>query len=324
MTRMGNLAENLIRYRVIVILAATLLIAAQLVPGFFSLRSLSLGLDRGSSLGLLAIGMTVLLIARQIDLSVGSIFGLTGIVAILLQPHLGVWPAAIAGVLAGAVLGAVNGILTVVFKVNSLVATLATMLAFQAISHWLTESQPAPGGDFMLAIALSHIYLDIFTLRSFLFICLILLLHAWLSWTPTGRNLFAVGSNAAAAEAAGISPNRTIFLTFVFAGLLCGLAGVLQSLTTNTGSPMFGSELLVTVIAAVVVGGTRIEGGKGTALGTLGGVLTITSLTIAMEFKSIPGYFQQVVIGSILILLVALDRTLRKSERSLGAAAPES
>lgn len=319
MDRVGNMLESMVRYRVVVILGATLVIAALMVPGFFSLGTLSLALDRGSSIGLLAIGMTVLLIARQIDLSVGSMFGLTGIVAILLQPHLGVWPAAIVGILSGAALGAINGILTVVFRVNSLVATLATMLAFRAIAHWLTESQPAPGGDFMLSIALSNIYFEIFTLRSFLFVSLILLLHAWLSWTAAGRNLFAVGSNAEAAEAAGISPNRTIFLAFVFAGLLAGLAGVLQSLTTNTGSPMFGSEVLVMVIAAVVVGGTRIEGGKGSALGTLGGVLTIASLTTAMEFQSIPAYFQQVVTGSILILLVVLDRTVRKSGRSHGA-----
>lgn len=318
----ANMIDGLVRYRVIAILGATLLIAALTVPGFFSLRTLALGLDRGSSLGLLAIGMTVLLIARQIDLSVGSIFGLTGIIAILLQPHLGVWPAAIVGVLSGAALGAINGVLTVVFKVNSLVATLATMLAFRAIAHWLTESQPAPGSDFMLSIALSNIYFQIFTLRSFLFVSLILLLHAWLSWTASGRNLFAVGSNAEAAEAAGISPNWTIFLGFVFSGLLCGLAGVLQSLTTNTGSPMFGSELLVIVIAAVVVGGTRIEGGKGSALGTLGGVLTIAALTTAMEFESVPAYFQQVVTGGILILLVVLDRTVRTSGRSHGAMAP--
>ena len=89
-----------------------------------------------------------------------------------------------------------------------------------------------------------------------------------------------------------------------------GVAGVLQSLVTNTGSPVFGSELTVMVIAAVVVGGTRLEGGRGSALGTLGGVLTIGSLTVAMEFQSVPAYIQQVVSGCILILLVVLDRTV--------------
>jgi ribose/xylose/arabinose/galactoside ABC-type transport system permease subunit len=308
--------ERIIRYRVVVILLATLIVAALFVPGFLRISTLSLGLDRGASIGLIAIGMTVLLIARQIDLSVGSIFGLCGIVAVMLQPTLGVWPAAAIGVLAGAALGTINGILTVVFRINSLVATLATMLAFRAIAHWLTESQPVPGKDIMLSITMSNVYLEIFTVRSLLFVGLIVLLHAWLTWTVAGRNLFAVGSNPDAAIASGISPNRTVLLSFVFAGVLAGMAGVLQSLTTNTGSPMYGSEILVVIIAAVVVGGTRIEGGKGSALGTLGGVLTITALTTAMEFQSVPAYVQQIVTGSILILLVVLDRTIRPGPRS--------
>jgi ribose/xylose/arabinose/galactoside ABC-type transport system permease subunit len=313
--------EHLVRYRVVIILAATLIVAALVVPGFLRLSTLALGLDRGASIGLIAIGMTVLLIARQIDLSVGSIFGLCGIIAVMLQPSLGVWPAAGVGVLAGAVLGTINGVLTVVFRINSLVATLATMLAFRAIAHWLTESQPVPGADIMLSITLSKVYLEIFTLRALMFVGLILCLHAWLTWTVAGRNLFAVGSNPEAASASGISPDRTVFLSFILAGVLAGMAGVLQSLTTNTGSPMFGSEILVVIIAAVVVGGTRIEGGKGSALGTLGGVLTITALTTAMEFQSIPAYVQQVVMGSILILLVVLDRTIRHGPKPHAATA---
>ncbi|MCU0906521.1 MAG: ABC transporter permease [Rhodobacteraceae bacterium] len=314
--------ERLIRHRVLIILSVTLLVAALVVPGFLRWNTLALGLDRGASIGLIAIGVTVLLIARQIDLSVGSIFGLCGIIAVMLQPALGVWPAAAAGVLAGAALGAINGLLTVVFRINALVATLATMLAFRAIAHWLTQSQPVPGSDIMLSITLSTVFLDVFTLRSLLFLGLIVGLHAWLTLTVAGRNLFAVGSNPDAATASGISPDRTVLLAFIFAGGLAGMAGVLQSLITNTGSPMFGSEILVVVIAAVVVGGTRIEGGKGSALGTLGGVLTITALTTAMEFRSVPAYVQQVVMGSILILLVVLDRTIRPGTTARAAPVP--
>ena len=311
---------RLVRYRVAVILGLTLLVASLTVPGFLSVTTLSLGLDRSAAIDIIAIGMTVLLIARQIDLSVGSTFALAGITAVMLQPAIGIWPAALAGVLAGAAAGAFNGLLSVVFKVNALVATLATMLIFRSVAHWLTDSQPVPGTDIMLSLALSKIYFEIFTLRSALFVGSILLLHFWLTRTVAGRNLFAVGSNADAAEASGIAPGRTVFLAFVFAGTLAGVAGVLQSLTTNTGSPVFGAELIVTVIAAVVVGGTRIEGGRGSALGTLGGVLTIAALTTAMEFQSVPAYIQQVVAGLILILLVVLDRTVRPGPRTHAAA----
>lgn len=313
--------SQIARYRVALILGLTLVVASVLVPGFFSLTTLGLGLDRSSTIGIIAIGLTVLLIAGQIDLSGGAVFALAGIVSIQLQPSLGLWPAAFVGVLTGAAAGMLNGILSVGFKVNSLVATLATMLIFRSIAHWITASQPVSGTDIMFSLALAKIYFDIFTVRSALFLAAILLLHFWLTRTVSGRNLFAVGSNAVAAEASGISAGKMVFLGFVFASTLAGVAGVLQSLATNTGSPMFGSELTVSVIAAVVVGGTRLEGGRGSALGTLGGVLTIASLTTAMEFQSVPAYVQQVVAGLILILLVVLDRTVRTTARANTRAA---
>ncbi|MFE0018225.1 ABC transporter permease [Mesorhizobium sp. NPDC059054] len=306
------------RYRVLVIFGLTLLVSALVVPGYLSASTLGLGLDRAATIGLIAIGLTVLLIAGQIDLSGGAVFALAGIISVMLQREIGILPAALVGVLVGVVAGAINGALIVGLKVNSLVLTLATMLIFRSLAHWITNSQPVTGTDIMLSLALAEIYLEIFTIRSALFITLIVLLHIWLTRTIPGRNVFAVGSNPAAAKESGIASDRMVFLGFVFAGTLAGLAGVLQSLITNTGSPVFGSELTVAVIAAVVVGGTRLEGGRGSALGTLGGVLTIGSMTIAMEFQSIPAYVQQVVSGLILILLVVLDRTVISKGRAPG------
>lgn len=306
------------QYRVLIILGLTLAISALVVPGYLAPSTLSLGLDRAATIGLIAIGLTVLLIAGQIDLSGGAVFALAGIASVILQREIGILPAAIVGILVGAFAGAVNGALVVRLKVNSLVLTLATMLIFRSLAHWITNSQPVSGTNIMLSLALAKIYLEIFTIRSALFIVLIVLLHFWLTRTIPGRNVFAVGSNPAAAKESGIASDRIVFLGFVFAGTLAGLAGVLQSLVTNTGSPVFGSELTVAVIAAVVVGGTRLEGGRGSALGTLGGVLTIGSLTIAMEFQSIPTYVQQVVSGLILILLVVLDRAVTTKGRAQG------
>lgn len=306
------------RYRVLVIFGLTLLVSALVVPGYLSASTLGLGLDRAATIGLIAIGLTVLLIAGQIDLSGGAVFALAGIISVMLQREIGILPAALVGVLVGVVAGAINGALIVGLKVNSLVLTLATMLIFRSLAHWITNSQPVTGTDIMLSLALAEIYLEIFTIRSALFITLIVVLHIWLTRTIPGRNVFAVGSNPAAAKESGIASDRMVFLGFVFAGTLAGLAGVLQSLITNTGSPVFGSELTVAVIAAVVVGGTRLEGGRGSALGTLGGVLTIGSMTIAMEFQSIPAYVQQVVSGLILILLVVLDRTVITKGRAPG------
>lgn len=308
----------ILRYRVAIILGLTLAVSAVIVPGYLSTTTLSLGLDRASSIGLIAIGLTVLLIAGQIDLSSGAVFALSGIISVILQPSIGIGPAAIAGVLTGMACGAINGLLVVGLRVNALVLTLATMLIFRALAHWITDSQPVSGTDIMVSLAFSQIYLEVFTVRSALFVLLIVLLHLWLTRTIPGRNVFAVGSNRVAADESGIVSGRIIFFGFVFAGALAGIAGVLQSLITNTGSPVFGSELTVAVIAAVVVGGTRLEGGRGSALGSLGGVMTIGALTVAMEFQSVPAYVQQVVSGLILILLVVFDRTVTTRRPSAG------
>lgn len=299
---------GLVRYRVIVILIATLALSASFVPGFFEGRTLSLGIDRVATMGLLAIGLTVVLIAGQLDLSGGAILALSGIAAIGLQPALGQIPAAIVGVLVGTLAGVINGALVVVLKINSLVATLASMLFFRAVCHLITESRPISGIDPFFGIPLTQPIAGTVSARVVLFLVLIVLLHVWLTRAVSGRNLFAVGSNPASASASGVRANLYLFGAFVFAGTMAGVAGVTFSVASNTGSPMFGDTIVLTAIAAVVIGGTRLEGGVGSALGTLGGLLTLAALTTAMEYQSIPAYVQDIVTGVILILLILLDR----------------
>lgn len=305
---MSGILGQAARHRVLAILVATLLAGVLLVPGFASPITAGLALDRAASIGLLAIGLTVLLAAGQIDLSGGAVFALSGIVAVALQPALGIGPAAVAGVAAGLIAGLINGVIVVGLGINSLVATLATLLAFRALGHWITESQPLSGTDIMFSLEISHVYLGLLTIRAALFLVLVLALHLWLTRTVAGRHVLALGSSPAAATASGLRAGRMTVAMFAFAGLLAGFAGVLQSLSVNTGSPVFGAELTILALTAVVVGGTRLEGGRASGLGTLGGVLTLAALTTAMEFQSVPAYVQEIVTGAILLVLVVLDR----------------
>lgn len=307
---------GLVRYRVVAILVATLMVSMLLVPGFFEGRTISLGLDRVATMGLLAIGLTVVLIAGQLDLSGGAIMALSGIAAIGLQEQYGQLLAAAIGLLVGLVLGAFNAVLVVVLRINSLVATLASMLLFRAICHLLTDSRPMSGIDPFFGIPLTQPVLLGLSTRVLLFFVLIIALHVWLTRTVAGRNMFAVGSNAAAASASGVRSQKYLFGAFVFAGFMAGLAGVLFSVASNTGSPVFGDTIVLTAIAAVVIGGTRLEGGVGSALGTLGGLLTLAALTTAMEYQSIPSYIQDIVTGVILLLLILLDR-LTQNQQSI-------
>lgn len=304
----GTLLASLVRFRVVIILIATLAIAASFVPSFFDTRTLSLGLDRAATMGILAVGVTVVLLLGQLDLSVGGILALSGIAAVGLQPALGQGLAALVGVGLGIACGVINGVLVAVMRINSLVATLATMIFFRAACHLITDSRPISGLDPYFGIMFTRPLGGIISLRALIFIVAILLLHVFLTRTVRGREILAVGSNADSATASGIRANRVIFGAFVFSGLTAGVGGVIFSLASNTGSPVFGETIVLTTIAAVVIGGTRLEGGVGTAMGSFGGVLTLAALTTAMEYQGVPSYIQDIITGVILLVLILLDR----------------
>lgn len=304
----GPIFLGLVQYRVIIILLATLVVASSLVPDFLGFRSLSLSLDRVATMGIIAVGLTVVLIAGQLDLSVGSILALSGIAAIGLQPQFGQLGAALIGCLVGLLAGVVNAFIVVALKVNSLVATLATMLMFRALSHTITSSRPVSGEDPLFGLVVTRALGGTFSLRTLIFFAAVVMLGIWLSRTVSGRNLYAVGSNPSSATASGIRSSAYLFGAFVFSGTMAGVAGVIQSLAVNTGSPVFGETIALTAIAMVVIGGTRLEGGRGSAWGTFGGLLVLAALTTAMEYQSVPSYIQDIVTGVILLLLILLDR----------------
>jgi len=316
MEQLSRIGVALLRGRLWVILSITLLCGSLLVPGFFSLRTLAFSLDRASTIGIVAVGMTAVLIAGQIDLSSGSLVALCGIVTIGLQPMIGPWLALFLAILTGGLIGLLNGTLTIVFGIDSMIATLATMLGISSVAFLVTGSLPVSGTDPLFGVLLTGDLVGMFTTRAAIFLLLVVLLQIWLTRLPSGRNLFAVGSDIVAARDSGIAATRVLMGTFIFIGLCAGLSGALFSLQVNTGSPVFGVTVLLSSITAVVMGGTTLEGGKGSALGTLGGVITVTALTTASEYASVPAYIQGIIIGTILIVLIVLDRTIGRSLRS--------
>src|SRR5699024_9552590 len=209
----------------------------------------------------------------------------------------------------------VNGFLVVVLRVNSLVATLATMLFFRAMAHTLPDSRPVSGIDPLFGVAVSRPIEGTFSLRALIFVTAIAAPSIWLTRSVAGRNLYAVGTNSAGATASGIRAKLYLFGVFVFCGLTAGIGGVIQSVNVNTGSPGLGETIMLTAIAAVVIGGTRLEGGRGSAWGTLGGILVLATLTTAMEYQSIPAYVQDIVTGAILLLLILLDSVVSSKLR---------
>lgn len=313
------LAILLLRYRLVIILGATLILGGLFIPGYLSFSTLALSLDRGTTMGIIAVGMTAILISARIDLSSGSILAASGIVMVMLQPVIGAWPAVAVGIGVGGAFGLLNGLIVVRLGINAMIATLASMLAIRSIAHLITGSLPVNGQDWAFGAALTGDLVGGFSSRVVIFLVLVAALHIWLTYIPAGRGLYAVGSNESAARENGINVDTYILGAFVFAGLCAGLSGVLLSLNVNTGSPVFGVHVLIQAIMAVVMGGTRLEGGRGSALGTLGGVVTVSALTTALEYASVASHIQQIVMGLILITLIVMDHlaSMSRSRRLL-------
>jgi ribose transport system permease protein len=185
--------------------------------------------------------------------------------------------------------------------------------------------------DPLFGLPLTGDLLAVFTPRSALFLGAAVLMFVWLRFTPSGRKLYAVGSNPAAATSAGIRSNGYLVATFLVSGFFAGAAGVLQSLSTATGSPVAGAVMLIPAITAVFIGGTRLEGGRGSSLATVGGVVALGALTMMLEFNGVPAYTQAIYTGLILIALITLDRlvsddaphTSRPRRRGLAAPTPK-
>jgi ribose transport system permease protein len=316
-----------VQYRLLVMLLAVAIFGGTSVDDFLTIDTLQSVIDRATVVGFLALGLTPVLIAGQIDLSIGSMMSMAGITTIFLQPFMGNLPAAGVGVLVGVLIGAINAVMVVFFKINSLVATLATLLIFASLALLVTGSYPLSSEDPIFGLPLTADFLVILTPRSAIFLTAAVLMFVWLKLTPTGRNLFAVGSDASAATSCGINANGYIAASFVLSGFFAGVAGMMQSLSTAAGSPVAGAVMLIPAITAVVIGGTRLEGGRGSSLATLGGVLALGALTTALEYNGVPSYTQAIYTGLLLILLISLDRivsgnsgTTSRAQRSVRVA----
>lgn len=315
----GLLARHLREASVAIAYVILLALLAATHPGFFHGRSGERQSEffavcvNAAPVLIAAVGMTMIIIARQIDISIGSQFAVCAILAGLMAQA--GWPIpvmAAATVLCGAILGAINGALVAGLGLPSIVVTLATLEIYRESLRWarqgrFVENLPAnfqwfgwsqrAGQWVLIATALS-----------------IFITFAWgLRWLNAGRAVYAVGSDEEAARLAGIRPRRMIFALFVLMGALTGLASLLNAVRSPDVDPNVGMGWELTVIAAVVVGGAAISGGRGTLPGTLIGVALLSTLGPALGFFNVPSEWEKAIQGAIILLAVASDGAYRRS-----------
>lgn len=289
------------------------IVVATIVLSFMNSTFLNYGNMHSLLLGasfeaLMVIGMTLLLITGEFDLSIGSIAGFSGvIVGITLDADFPVFVAVLAGILAGALIGLVNGLLVAKVGINSMIATLGTQMIFRGLIYIMTQGVGKPSfpaeyniiGRFMV---FGKVQLPI--VISIVFIIIFAILFAKSAWF---RQFYFIGGNAEAAKYSGIKVSKLKVFSFVFMGLMAGISGVLLAARMGGAIPTQGAGMEMNVIAAAVIGGASTTGGKGTIFGSYLGVLIMALVVNAFNILGVDVYWQQTITGLILLAAVLGD-----------------
>lgn len=311
---MSKVVRQLLPFATLAILVAAL---SALEPDTFLTTENFLNvLSRSSVNGIIAMGMTAVIISGGIDLSVGSMLALAGMVGAGVMLKVG-GPTAgagacflgtVVGIGAGLLCGLLNGTLITKLKLPPFIVTLGTMSAFRGASYIINNSKmfDVPmytflGQSTLLGVPVSVVILAVVVLLGFFV----------LRYTPLGRYTYAIGSNRQAAFHAGVNVDRNLIAIYSMMGAFVGLAAMIQTSRTISAQPTAGISLELDIIAAVVIGGASLAGGRGTIVGTIVGTLLISFLRNGCTLLGISTNIQLVVIGAIIIGAVALDQVAR-------------
>lgn len=256
--------------------------------------------------GILAIPATMLLIAGQVDLSVGSGAAFAGVVFAVVYSSQGVVPALITSVAVGLVAGMVNGFLVTVVGINSLITTLGTLAVLRGATRLLTDGQTAVVSDFTW-LGTSRPILGI-PLPVLIFVGVAVAATLVMRYTVFGRSLYAIGANPVAARLVGIRTGLILFVTFALSGLAMSLGGLILTSQLSAASTNAGLGLELTVVTAIVLGGASLSGGRGSITGTMFGLLIIGVMNNGLVLLNVSSFWQDVARGVLLILAVSFDQ----------------
>ncbi|MEO1225616.1 MAG: ABC transporter permease [Pseudomonadota bacterium] len=306
-------AENL---SLIIALAILVALIASQTDAFFQTRNLLNIGQNISVVGLVAIGVTIVIVSAGLDISVGSIAGVASVVSALIITQFDTEIGSVAGgIAAGAALGLVNAAVITFLRVNPVIATLATFSAFRGLAFLI-----APGGRSIGVLDQEFTWLGVgrlFTGEEFpgvpvplvILVGVAIIAHFVLRYSVFGRSVYAMGGNPTAARLAGINLTRMKFMMYSASGALAGLAGVIVTARTSSGQPASGTQgLELEAITAVFLGGAILAGGKGTIAGTMLAVLLIGTLSNGMNLMGIATFYQLVAKGLLLIIAVAIGQ----------------
>lgn len=319
----AGVSKFLESYGIILVVIVMMLVLAAIKPDvFLSAQNLTNILKQNASLALLALGMYVVIVTAGIDLSVGSILGLS-MVALAIASKAGVpWPVVLLiGPAIGLAVGWVNGIgLTVLKLPHPFIMTLGTLNVARGLTFLISNGAPISGlQPEVRYLGQAYYDLGIFAppagIPASLIVVAVSAVGLWffLQKTSMGRHIFAIGGNPHAARVSGINVDRTLVIVYMISGFFAGLAGLLLAGRTDSGFPNAGIGIELDAIAAVIIGGASFFGGRGTVMGVLAGVLIMGVLRNGLNINNVSAFWQQILIGLVIIIAVYIDVLRRRA-----------
>lgn len=317
-----SVGQVMLKHSTIIVFVVIFLIASLTAERFFMPGNLMNILRQSAILGIVACGMLMVILTGGIDLSVGSLLALCSVVTALAVEQYGLAVGLIAGILSGAVAGMATGLLVALGKMAPFVASLVMMTVARGVALILSSGNPirinspaldsfGTGALFSVRFESGIFGIPVITIVMLLVVFITLFI---LRKTAFGRIVTAIGSNETAVSHAGIPTLIYTFAVYVFCGVACGVASIIATSRSGVGSPILGMGFELDAIAAVVIGGASLSGGRGTVINTLIGALILGVISNYMNIMGIPGYHQNIVKGVIIALAVLVEGL--KSRRS--------
>jgi ribose/xylose/arabinose/galactoside ABC-type transport system permease subunit len=301
--------------RAIALLAVVALITAIMEPVVFTSYQVTLG--RIALIGLVALGLTAVILMGELDLAVASTLAVSGVIMASFESlAVGI----IAALGAGLLIGIVNAFFVIVVGINSFIATLGMLFFLRGAAFVLSDEAPVRLNDVDAGITFGQPILGPLTPRMLIFVLAFVALYVFLSRVRVGREFYAVGGNREAAYDAGIPVRRRVFTGFMISGFVASMAGVINTLERTAADPTAGGTVLLASFAAAIIGGVLLNGGRGSVFGTLLGASSLGLLQIALTLSGVQVDVQNIVIGSVLLLAVITDpNSLRAAAGSVKA-----
>lgn len=285
------------------IIIATIVTLTQ--PLVFTAYQVTLG--RIALIGLVALGLTAVILMGELDLSVASTLAVSGVIMTIVANETNVLLGVLAALAASVVISLINAFFVAIVGINSFIATLGMLFALRGLALVLSDEQPVKLLDVDFGIAFGQPILGPLTPRILIFVAIFIALQVFVSRVRVGREFLAVGGNRQAAYDAGIPVKRRIFTGFIISGGVAALAGVINALERTAADPTAGSTVLLASFAAAIIGGNYLKGGKGSIVGTLIGAASLGMLQVALTISGVQVPVQEIFIGGILLIAVITD-----------------